>query len=701
VDEAGSTDPLEQRPVEALPPRDGVSDPAAEFLRTVRALVHGEQVPAPRPGSDSWQPPEHGTDAEPAAGWLPGRWEVEPAAGPRGRRRAEPSRPVVSPEAPRGEKSAKSSRWRRRGRTVEAAVQRGAPGAEVSMEERRREPDLPPVTRGTGPGGGSGDVPVDAAEDGRTTVVAEQPDAATSPRTRAGADRAARKERAARARAESREQALVDRAAALVAEAGAKAERDRLGTGAEDLDVGTPLLADESEGAPPAAPRRSERRAAKRASRDAARATREVAQERDRLERAAAEALAAEARAEREAEQRRAEAARDAAVAADARDRATREAEEEHARAARIAEEVAATIARLEAEATAAAEGRTAERQAKIERAAAKAESRVARVARRTSAASERASAKAERRLRRAAAKAQQRADRAAASAQARSKVAADHARRAAELEARAIGADPGGSDERRTERLADYIARVESQRFPHGSRTPGTRFGRRARAGLVAAVIVAAAVVPWVAPQVPDAISGILPGHGGKPVHVADPPVAPPAGAFVGPVGVDQLAGPYDGVRLQAAGWPREVQVDRLHVDSTVVPISGQSGSLLPPSDPQVLGWWKEGRPVGAEYGSAVITGHTVHTGGGALDHLDKLVVGDTVRVRTDAGWIRYVVQRTRVYPTEELARDAKQIFTLGGPGRLVLITCDDWNGSFYESNAVVFAVPVADEPS
>ncbi|RNM17608.1 class F sortase [Nocardioides pocheonensis] len=135
--------------------------------------------------------------------------------------------------------------------------------------------------------------------------------------------------------------------------------------------------------------------------------------------------------------------------------------------------------------------------------------------------------------------------------------------------------------------------------------------------------------------------------------------------------------------------------------MDSTVLPISGQSGSLLPPSDPQVLGWWKEGRPAGAEYGSAVITGHTVHTGGGALDHLDKLVVGDSVRVRTDAGWIRYEVQRTRVYSTEQLARDAKQIFTLGGPGRLVLITCDNWNGSFYESNAVVFAAPVADEPS
>jgi LPXTG-site transpeptidase (sortase) family protein len=198
----------------------------------------------------------------------------------------------------------------------------------------------------------------------------------------------------------------------------------------------------------------------------------------------------------------------------------------------------------------------------------------------------------------------------------------------------------------------------------------------------------------------VPQAISDLFPGNG-APARVEDPTVAPPKDAFVGPVGVVQQAGPLVGVRLQAAGEPREVRVPRLHVDSDVVRISGQSGSLLPPSDPQVLGWWQEGRWAGAGAGTAVVTGHTVHTGGGALDQLDQLVVGDGLRVRTDNGWIQYVVQRTRIYSTEELARDADQVFRQNGPGRLVLITCDDWNGSFYESNAVVFATPVEDLPT
>jgi LPXTG-site transpeptidase (sortase) family protein len=170
--------------------------------------------------------------------------------------------------------------------------------------------------------------------------------------------------------------------------------------------------------------------------------------------------------------------------------------------------------------------------------------------------------------------------------------------------------------------------------------------------------------------------------------------------GGFIGPLGIQQPGGPLAGRQLASAGNPLEVVVTRLHVDSQVIPISGQSGELLPPDDPQVLGWWQEGRGVGAESGSSVITGHTVHTGGGAFDHLGDLVAGDRIRVRTNSGWIGYVVQRSRIYSTATLARDAASIFDLGGPGRLVLITCSNFNGKIYLSNSVVYAVPVTDEP-
>lgn len=219
----------------------------------------------------------------------------------------------------------------------------------------------------------------------------------------------------------------------------------------------------------------------------------------------------------------------------------------------------------------------------------------------------------------------------------------------------------------------------------------------RRTRTTVLTVVLVAVCVaLPWALPTVPDLFARAVPA---APQQTPDPPVAPPEvpGATLSP---EPPGGAYAGTRLGAAGAPLEVRVSRLGVRSVAVPISGQSGSLLPPADPQQLGWWREGAEVGAAEGTAVVTGHTVHTGGGALDHLDQLRPGDRVRVRTARGWILYVVRWAEVIDTEALARRAGGLFRRGGFGRLLLITCDDWNGSFYESNAVVAAVPVEDQP-
>jgi LPXTG-site transpeptidase (sortase) family protein len=135
---------------------------------------------------------------------------------------------------------------------------------------------------------------------------------------------------------------------------------------------------------------------------------------------------------------------------------------------------------------------------------------------------------------------------------------------------------------------------------------------------------------------------------------------------------------------------------VPRLHVDAPVVPIGAPGRVLVPPGDPQVLGWWDGGAVPGAAHGGALVTGHTVHTGGGAFDDLETLRPGDPVRVRTARGTIRYAVTGVTVYRKASLARDAAKVFRQRGPGRLVLITCEDWNGTTYLSNAVVFADPV-----
>jgi LPXTG-site transpeptidase (sortase) family protein len=141
--------------------------------------------------------------------------------------------------------------------------------------------------------------------------------------------------------------------------------------------------------------------------------------------------------------------------------------------------------------------------------------------------------------------------------------------------------------------------------------------------------------------------------------------------------------------------GNPIRVSVPSLGVSARVLGIRARGGSLIPPSNPRLVGWWSDGARPGATKGSAIITGHTVHNGGGAFDDLDELAAGDAVSVTTGRGTINYVVSSVTTYRKKALATQATQVFNQGVPGRLVLVTCEDWDGTAYLSNAVVIAVP------
>lgn len=94
-----------------------------------------------------------------------------------------------------------------------------------------------------------------------------------------------------------------------------------------------------------------------------------------------------------------------------------------------------------------------------------------------------------------------------------------------------------------------------------------------------------------------------------------------------------------------------------------------------------------------GRSTGTAIITGHTVHTGGGALDNLEQVEVGDKVVVERARGALVFTVSSVRIYGKGRLADNAERVFRQHGPGRLAVITCEDWNGSEYLSNVVVMA--------
>ena len=163
-----------------------------------------------------------------------------------------------------------------------------------------------------------------------------------------------------------------------------------------------------------------------------------------------------------------------------------------------------------------------------------------------------------------------------------------------------------------------------------------------------------------------------------------AEPPAASVASATPAPA-----------LARRRPGDPVRVVIPVLGVDAPVLPVRAPDRTLVPPRDPRRLGWWADGAKPGAAEGSALIAGHTVHTGGGALDDLEDLRRGDRVVVRTHRGRLSYGVVRVRTYSKGRLAQVAPRVFSQHVGGRLVLITCEDWDGERYLSNVVVTAVP------
>ena len=116
----------------------------------------------------------------------------------------------------------------------------------------------------------------------------------------------------------------------------------------------------------------------------------------------------------------------------------------------------------------------------------------------------------------------------------------------------------------------------------------------------------------------------------------------------------------------------------------------------LNPPHDPSVVGWWSQGAAPGRSTGSAVLVGHTVRNrNGGVFDNIGDLSTGDVVKVEGSDSALTYRVRSVDVLSKDQVARQAEKIFAQTGDGRLVIITCDDWDGTSWRSNIVTIAAP------
>lgn len=137
---------------------------------------------------------------------------------------------------------------------------------------------------------------------------------------------------------------------------------------------------------------------------------------------------------------------------------------------------------------------------------------------------------------------------------------------------------------------------------------------------------------------------------------------------------------------------------VPSIKLEAPIVPIElDQAGVLSPPADTDIVGWWKRSAQPGANKGQTVVTGHTVHAGGGVMNRLGDVGPGDVVKIRDEGRLISYRVTKAFVYSKAELAANANDLFAQDRrKGRLVLVTCTDWVKGDYLSNIIVFATPV-----
>ncbi|PZF80205.1 class F sortase, partial [Jiangella anatolica] len=168
-----------------------------------------------------------------------------------------------------------------------------------------------------------------------------------------------------------------------------------------------------------------------------------------------------------------------------------------------------------------------------------------------------------------------------------------------------------------------------------------------------------------------------------------------PPAVASPGYDPAEQSAVP--GQPVGAAEGLRRYTLRLPDLEAPVIAITSTADRvLLPPKDPLLAGWWRDGAAPGAEAGAAVVVGHAVEGGEAAFNSVVGLEPGDEVRVSGSGVEQRYRVDTVETMAPGDLPARADELFAQDVPGRLVLVTCADWDGTAFRSNVVVTAVPV-----
>jgi hypothetical protein len=147
----------------------------------------------------------------------------------------------------------------------------------------------------------------------------------------------------------------------------------------------------------------------------------------------------------------------------------------------------------------------------------------------------------------------------------------------------------------------------------------------------------------------------------------------------------------------------PVALRLRSIDVDALIVPtgVDRRTGQMAVPDNVRDVAWYEFG-PRPGESGSAVLAAHVdlAGQGPGVFFHLREVDPGDIVEIEFSDGTTELFRAGARaIYQKEELPLET--VFSKGGSPVLTMITCgggfSESSGS-YDSNIVVYAVPVAD---
>src|SRR4051812_9546810 len=114
----------------------------------------------------------------------------------------------------------------------------------------------------------------------------------------------------------------------------------------------------------------------------------------------------------------------------------------------------------------------------------------------------------------------------------------------------------------------------------------------------------------------------------------------------------------------MSSPAAPVRLVVPALKIRAPIQPIQVDNSVLDPPRNTRDVGWWQRSARPGATRGQTVLTGHTVHTGGGVMDHLGRLHRGQLVKVVTRKGTMVYRTTRVVTWSKAKLANRSVALF-------------------------------------